>query len=129
MSYKKDHDGWDKYSRKLEDSNSAPFFKEREVWWAAVGINIGHEEDGKGKEYSRPVLVLKKFDKHTFTGIPLSTTKRVSDYHYRFFFEGKENVALLGQIKTFDSRRLINRYGILDETIFQCIRKAAKDLL
>jgi mRNA interferase MazF len=129
MPYKKDHDGWDKFSRKLEDSTGASFFKEREIWWVSIGINVGHEEDGKGEQYSRPVLILKKFNKYTFSGIPLSTTKKVGHYHHRFIFEEKENVALLGQIKTFDSRRLINRYGILDETIFQSIRKAAKDAL
>ncbi len=76
MPYKKDHDGWDKFYKKLEGFGDGPFFKEREIWWVSIGINIGHEEDGKGEQYSRPVLILKKFNKYTFSGIPLSTTKR-----------------------------------------------------
>jgi mRNA interferase MazF len=129
MPYKKDHDGWDKFSRKLEDYAGASFFKEREIWWVSIGINVGHEEDGKGEQYSRPVLILKKFNKYIFSGIPLSTTKKVGNCYHRFIFDGKENAALLGQLKTFDSKRLINRHGILDEVIFQSIRKAAKDML
>ena len=129
MPYKKDHDGWDKFYKKLEGFGDGPFFKEREIWWVSIGINIGHEEDGKGEQYSRPVLILKKFNKYTFSGIPLSTTKKVGNYYHHFIFDGKENAALLGQVKTFDYRRLINKIGTLDEIIFQNIRKAAKDAL
>ena len=25
------------------------FFREKEVWWIALGVNIGFEQDGKGK--------------------------------------------------------------------------------
>src|ERR1035437_6176144 len=130
MSYKKDHDGWDKYSRKLEDSKNIPFFKEREVWWVSVGVNIGYEEDGKGEEYSRPTLVLKKLGKYTFIGIPLSTSKRIGRLYYHFRFTKEiESAALLGHIRSFDSKRLIKKYGSVNREIFDIIRKAAKDLL
>ena len=130
MSYKKDHDGWDKFSRKLEDHIVVPFFKEREIWWASIGINIGYEEDGKGEEFSRPVLILKKLGRYTFIGIPLSTSKKIGKLHLHFnFTEKTESTALLGHIRSFDSRRLIKKYGSVDKETFESIRKAAKDLL
>ncbi len=36
------------------------FFKEREVWYCYLGLNVGFEQDGKGDSFLRPVLVLRK---------------------------------------------------------------------
>jgi len=130
MAYKKDHDNWNVFHKNLDSNDNIPFFKEREVWWTVLGINVGHEEDGKGEQYSRPFLILRKFGKYTFAGIPLSTTKKISRLHYRFvFIEGVESVALLGHNRSFDSRRLLEKIGTVDEITFQGIRKAAKDIL
>jgi len=130
MSYKKDHDGWDRFSRNLENFLAAPFFKEREIWWVSVGINVGHEEDGKGEEFSRPVLILRKLGRYTFIGIPLSTSKKIGRFYFHFNFTGiTESTALLGHVRSFDSRRLIRKYGFVSKEVFESIRKAAKDIL
>lgn len=42
---------------------------EREVWWVAVGENVGVEINGKSGRFSRPVLVYKKLSKFGFLGI------------------------------------------------------------
>jgi hypothetical protein len=36
-------------------------FKEREVWWCSIGLNVGDEEFWKGAYFTRPVLVFKKY--------------------------------------------------------------------
>lgn len=36
------------------------FVKPREIRFAQLGVNVGNEEDGKGKAFKRPVLILKK---------------------------------------------------------------------
>ena len=51
-------------------------FKNREVWWCSLGENIGYEQDGKGENFERPILILRKFNKHIFLGIPLTTKKQ-----------------------------------------------------
>jgi hypothetical protein len=55
---------------------SPPYFHEREIWWVAVGLNVGYEVDGKSPAptipYTRPVIICKKFS-GMFFGIPLST--------------------------------------------------------
>lgn len=38
-----------------------PFFHEREVWWCSLGINVGFEQDGSGKDFLRPIVIIKKF--------------------------------------------------------------------
>ena len=37
-------------------------FSEREVWFLKIGVNVGYEQDGNGKEYLRPAIILKKFN-------------------------------------------------------------------
>ncbi|PID34747.1 MAG: hypothetical protein CR971_01625 [candidate division SR1 bacterium] len=41
-------------------SGKKTFINMREIWYVSLGNNIGYEEDGKGNDYKRPVLVLKK---------------------------------------------------------------------
>jgi mRNA-degrading endonuclease toxin of MazEF toxin-antitoxin module len=128
MEYKKDYDGSNNLIKQLE-SREPPYFKEREVWWAIIGMNVGHEEDGKGKYFLRPVLIFKKFGRNTFIGIPLSTTEKSGGAYVQIKHNNKTSTALLGQIRTFDSRRLTQRYGIIDNVTFEIIRKTLKDLL
>lgn len=40
-----------------------PLFKEGEIWWCYVGENVGIEANGKGNQFTRPVLIFKKYDK------------------------------------------------------------------
>ena len=37
----KDFDGWNDVKKKTHIENSRPFFREREVWWASLGLNMG----------------------------------------------------------------------------------------
>jgi mRNA-degrading endonuclease toxin of MazEF toxin-antitoxin module len=119
---------WNNFSNKIINYEP-PFFRERDVWWTAIGINVGHEENGKGSEYSRPVLILKKFGKSTFLGVPFTTKINRKVNSFDFIFNGKLNLALLTQMRVFDSRRLLKKIGKLNIELFQKIRKNAKDLL
>lgn len=63
----KDFGGWIKLKEQInEGGNRPPSYKERQIWWMSVGVNIGFEEDGKGTQYSRPVLIVKGFNKELF---------------------------------------------------------------
>ena len=56
-------------------------FKEGDVWWAAVGENVGVEMDGKSKKYSRPVVILRKHSSLFFTAVPLSTQMHTGTWY------------------------------------------------
>lgn len=56
--------------------HNPPFFKERDIWWCAVGENVGTEVCGKGKNFSRPVLVLKRLSRRNFFGLPMTTKSK-----------------------------------------------------
>ena len=53
------------------EANKDVYFKEGQIWWASVGQNIGVEANGKNENYERPVVILKKFNGHSFLGVTL----------------------------------------------------------
>lgn len=73
MEYEKDFDGWHPVKKGLDERTVIPTFRRREIWWCSTGINVGVEQDGKNHHYERPVLVVCKFNRRLFWGIPLST--------------------------------------------------------
>ena len=49
------------------------YFHEREVWFCSVGVNVGMERDARNTKFSRPVVIVKKFNEFMFWGVPLSS--------------------------------------------------------
>ena len=119
----KDFAGWEAVKRKRDaDTTPPPYFHEREVWWVALGINIGFEEDGKGPEYARPVLIARKFNARFFYGVPLSTTDKRGVFYYPFSYKPERtSVALLSQARALDARRLIRKDGMAPHPDFAAI--------
>lgn len=116
---------WLKQQIKINDKKrNPPHIHEREIWWCQVGHNIGFEEYGKGEYFQRPVLILKKFNNNLFVGILLSTKlKEENKYYKKITFGGVEISAMLSQVRTMDSKRLIERMGTLDEKDFLSVNK------
>ena len=99
-------------------------FNEREIWWCSIGMNIGYEVYGKGKLFTRPVLILKKQSVNTFVGVPMSTKLKQREDFYHIDFNGKRVAIMLGEIRKFDSRRLADKLGKLSEEKFRDIKLA-----
>ena len=74
---KKDFDKWNIRKKHLEETDDEILFKDGEVWWCHVGINIKTESCGKGEYFQRPVLILKRLSMKSFIGIPLSTQIKI----------------------------------------------------
>ena len=63
---KKDFEGWNEKKKKLHSKQSNLFYHEREIWWCSLGVNIGFEQDGTGKNFDRPIIVIRGFNKNIF---------------------------------------------------------------
>lgn len=127
---KKDFHRWNRNKIWIDRNKKRPFFKEREVWWITLGENIGSEENGKGTDFRRPVLVFKKFNTDLFWGIPLSTKiKRNNPFYQPIILEGQpEQSLIISQIRMLDAKRLLKRIDTISEGAFVEIRKAVIDL-
>lgn len=126
----KEFDEWNEVKKQTEEKEETAYFREREIYWANIGINIGFEQNGKGENFMRPILVFRKYSNKLFLGIPLSTTLREGSFFYNFkFLEGKDSSALLVQAKTFDVKRLDRKIGTINKKDFEKLELKLRDLL
>ncbi len=122
----KEFDRWNTQKKAINNADERLYFREGEVWWVHLGANIGFEIDGKQADFSRPVLILKKYNKFSFLALPLTTNARPSPYRlFVGMIDGKASYAVLSQLRNLDSLRLINKVGTIDAALMPQIRKAA----
>jgi mRNA-degrading endonuclease toxin of MazEF toxin-antitoxin module len=121
----KDFDRWNKSKKKIDAEQGRPFYHAREIWWCTVGVNVGNELDGTGKQYDRPVLVLRAFNAQTFLGVALIGHERTGRYYFPLGkIEDRNAVANLSQVRIFDTKRLIRKIATLDERTFRELARA-----
>jgi len=118
----KDFSRWNEHKSKLNDENSPFFFKEREIWFCYLGLNIGHEQDGDAETFLRPALILKKFPNETFFAIPLTRTPRFGKEYFTVIDDPGMSIALLSQGRVLDARRLIRRINTMSESEFESLK-------
>ena len=122
MSTQKRFTEWIVQKEFLHDKAKQPLISEGEVWWCAVGENVGVEINGKHAQFSRPVLVYKKFGERSFLAIPLSSQVKHGSWYVNFWFHGKQETAVLAQMRILSVARLYNQMGEIDETDFKRIK-------
>ncbi|MBU3668490.1 MAG: type II toxin-antitoxin system PemK/MazF family toxin [Candidatus Taylorbacteria bacterium] len=121
---------WMERKEKIHLSDSAPrFVHEKEIWWCSVGQNIGFETNGKGFDFCRPVLVIKKMSKHTFIGVPLTTKPKNGSWYVGFKHKEKDIVADISQLRMFDCKRLLKKIGETRDTEYVLVKKGIGCLL
>ncbi|TSC61505.1 MAG: hypothetical protein Greene041614_1040 [Parcubacteria group bacterium Greene0416_14] len=128
---KKDFKKWHSQKAEVNDKQSRVFFHEREIWFCHLGENIGFEQDGRGKEFLRPVIILKKFNNEIFWGIPLTKMKKQNEQFYFVFTfnEGIETTAILSQIRLVDAKRLKYKIGDVNQKNFGSLKAKIRQLL
>lgn len=121
----KDFDRWSAIKQKLDSGTPRPFYHAREIWWCAVGVNVGNELDGTGQHHDRPVLVIRPFNAETFFGVALIGHARAGRFYFPLgMIDGRDVVANLSQARLYDSKRLIRKIATLDHDRFQALARA-----
>ena len=121
-----DFDGWNKLKKKIDHKNDVldNFPKEREIWMTDVGLNIGYEQNGSEDNFSRPMLVAKKFNNHMFWAIPLSTKQKDFDFYFNYTDPNGQKVsAILAQMKLVSVKRLRRDIYIMPQELFKEIKQ------
>jgi mRNA interferase MazF len=118
----KDFDRWNARKKFLHASRFSDFVHEREVWWCALGVNIGVEADGKHGDFERPVLVLMKFNRDSVLVVPLTSRPKPNPYQMPFRHAGKLYAAVFSQLRMVSTKRLLRKMYRMDSEIFQDIK-------
>ena len=125
----KDFDGWNDVKKIVHKNVDRPFFHEREIWYCKLGLNVGYEQDGSGKGFLRPVVIIKKFNNNVCWILPLTKTKKTGKYYFSFSFTNEtESTAILSQLRLLDVRRLSHHVGTISSADFSLLTKRLKEL-
>lgn len=124
----KDFLAWMGLKENIHNVGRTPAIKEGEIWWAAVGENVGVEINGKNDVFSRPVLVFKKLSRYGFMAIPLTSQKHKGDWYIPFRFKKKISIASLAQARTMSVSRLYRRMGTIPDTDLELVREGFRKL-
>ena len=128
--YKKDYDKWFILKKEINSHTKQSFYvNEGEIWWCAVGVNIGREIDGKNQLLERPVLILKKYPNSCYLVVPLTTNPRVHPFAFPIILDGKECKAIISQIKVVSKERLLRLMVRMSEKKLKQIRNIVKQSL
>jgi mRNA interferase MazF len=134
---------WNKVKQNINKKDRCFYVKPREVAWIHLGENVGDEENGKGENFQRPVMVLKVFNKNIFFGIPLSTKIKNSNKYYfeallisktednshkvlKSVFQENTRSVMLTHARLYDTKRVIGHVGYIKKEDFEKIKIAFK---
>ncbi len=120
---------WTKQHVRIEHVNREVYFYERGIWWANLGQNIGSEVHGKNIAFERPVIILKKFSKRSFLGVPLTSKIRSGSWYFNFDCTGNRRCVLLTQIRNLSAKRLIRKKETMSPETFETLRTKLKALI
>jgi len=128
--HKKEFDKWNKIKKKTHNNRKRPHYHEREVWWCTLGVNIGTEQDGTGKNFDRPAVVIKGFSKNSLVVIPLVGRKKKGKFYLPLGkIYDREASAILSQVRLIDSKRLLRKIETLNKEAFKKLKKKSKNSL
>src|SRR3989344_2953543 len=102
---KKDFQKWHQLKSDLHEKTGQALFQAREIWWCALGANVGFEQDGSGELFTRPVLILTKFNLDVCLIVPLTARSKKGKYYFSVgTIAGRDATAVLSQIRLVDRK-------------------------
>src|SRR3989344_1313449 len=112
----KDFWRWHKKKEEVHNTEGKALFHEREIWWCTLGTNIGFEQDGSGELFTRPVVILSKFNLDACLIIPLTAKPKRGKYYFNIGnVSGRDAIAVISQIRFVDRKRLAKKISTLDK--------------
>jgi mRNA interferase MazF len=109
-------------------TNQLPLFKERDVWMCYFGENVGFESNGRNENFHRPVIILHKFNKNLFYGMPMSTKLKDNRFYVEIDFKTQKQSVMISQLRVLDARRLHYKKGELSKADFKKVKSAFLNL-
>ncbi len=121
-----EYDYWNIRKKSLSHINKKPFFKEGEVWWCSIGLNLGSEVMGKGDMFRRPVVILKKLSAETCIVLPITSKEKEGSWFTSIDTTNGKRWVMLHQIRMIHVKRFQKRMLFLESGQFINIKEKIK---
>jgi mRNA-degrading endonuclease toxin of MazEF toxin-antitoxin module len=122
-------DKWNEIKKDINKKDIIRSFEERQIIYLKVGKNIGFEQDGKGDEFLRPVLIYKKFNNNQFIAFAM-TSQNPNPKNAKYYYQIKDkSYVILSQIKTYSAKRISHIIGKISKNKMKEIHRQFVDLV
>jgi mRNA interferase MazF len=125
-------DRWNDIKKRLAQPSDFPqtFPKQGEVWMCSLGWNLGREQNGGPHDFSRPALVIKKFNNEMFWIVPLSSKQKKLDFYFNYSDpHGQPVAAIIGQLRLVSTKRFQRNMYQLSPTDFAAVKARLRSFL
>jgi mRNA interferase MazF len=126
----KKYDNWNIKKQEIQFSIiEESYFKEGDIWWCSLGQNIGNETYGKGDDYRRPILVIRKLSSDLCVALPLTSKQKTGTWFTDILLDGESRCVMLYQIRTLNRKRFQRKMGEVSVEDFIKIKEKLESLL
>jgi mRNA interferase MazF len=105
------------------------YFKEGDIWWCSLGQNIGSESYGKGRNFRRPILVIRKLSGDLCVALPLTSKNKIGTWFVDILLNGESRCVMLYQIRTLNKKRFSIKIGELSDDDLNNVKEKLECLL
>ena len=105
------------------------YFKAGDIWWCSLGLNVGSESFGKGENFRRPVLIIKKLSADLCIALPLTSQEKIGTWFIDITFHGEKKWVMLYQIRTLNKKRFYLKISELDDADISKVKEKLETLL
>lgn len=120
---------WTKLKIKIHFSEKIFVVKERQIWWASIGQNVGIEQNGKNCNFERPILILKRFNDEQFWALPITSKVKIGKYYYVFVQNDIRYSISLSQLRVMDKKRLLRYLGEMREADYLRVKEKIVEII
>ena len=124
----KEFELWNFQKKLLCKTDGTAYTHPREVWWCAIGVNVGAEIDGKNENFERPVLVIRVYNKQTMLVLPITSKEKSDAFHHKIQIQTKNNKTgeeyakpvwiKLTQARVISNNRLLRKVDVVHQEEF-----------
>jgi len=120
----KKFDLWNRIKKMIHQEKKSPEFYDGEIWWTQFGQNISSEIYGKGDDFLRPAIVIRKVFDDACIVLPITSQEKSGSYYHRFKDRnGKWQYAYLAQVRYVDAKRFKHRFGEMKKQDFENLKQ------
>lgn len=122
---------WNTKKQALHNSDRTEviYFKEGDIWWVSLGYNIGSESYGKGEDFKRPVLIVKKLSTDLCIVVPITTKPKSGSWFVEISVHKEARWCMLQHTRSLHKKRFWTKLCELDSLEVKKVKEKLKLLL
>lgn len=120
-----------KFAIDTRDRGSKTYITPGDVRWCYLGLNIGSEQNGKGDQFLRPVILVNRLGPHLSWAVPLTRNPKLGKFYVPVALSDGSisGRAIISQLRVIDSKRLLRKIGRSTPASLSDVKKRIISLL